>query len=307
MCRCQECGHLLEKVHTESRKAFIPVFGGPSVGKTAFLYSAVAQYIQRCTGAGLVPTFIDEATEKEFERVMAQEAGGQVPDKTTASLPRALNIQITDNQHDPRLFYLYDPAGETFQQTDDLVLHKYQAYLSGMIFLIDPFAITEVRQEYGALLPPVEKQIKPSSLAAEDAFTRILISMEEHFGLERGRKFSKPVAVVVNKVDAFDLDDRIGEGALKRALGGATGKPEPVNVRNDLIKKQLCAWNQANLVQLLETRCSNLRYFTCSSLGRIPDISHRPFVGERVLEPLLWILDEGAAGFDLVEKGLSQR
>lgn len=300
-CRCQECGHLLERVHTESRKAFIPVFGGPSVGKTAFLYSGVIQYRHRCTAEGLVPSFVDSTTEKEFERVTSQLARGQVPDKTLSTLPRAMNIQITDGRQAPRLFYLYDPAGEAFQQTDDLVLHKYQAYLSGLVFLIDPFAIAEVRQEYGASLPAVQNQVKPSSLEAEDSFSRILISMEEHFGLERGRKLSRPLAVVINKVDAFDLEEKIGETAVRKALGAAGKSPDVASVRNELIKRQLCAWKQSNFVQLLDTRCAKLRYFTCSSLGRMPDASSRPFVGTRVLEPILWILAEGAKGFDLLE------
>ena len=65
----------------------------------------------------------------------------------------------------------------------------------------------------------------------------------------------------------------------------------PASGRNDeLIRGQLVRWDQGSLVQQLETRCARVRYYTCSSLGRMPDATARAFAGRGVLEPLLWIL-----------------
>ena len=130
-----------------------------------------------------------------------------------ASNDRAFNLQLQKSGQSPRVLYLYDPAGEAFNETEGMVLHRYQEYLSGLVFLIDPFTIPEVRAEYSDRLPAVENALSPSKLPVEDALSRILISLEENFGLARGAQLKVPLAVVLNKVDAFDLERRIGESA----------------------------------------------------------------------------------------------
>lgn len=295
--RCPECENLLETEHTESRKAFVPVFGGPSVGKSAYLFSAVHTLISEAPRLGLAHSFVDSRTESEFERVRQQLSNGRTPDKTLTTLPRAFNLQLQRADQSPRVLYLYDPAGEAFNETEGLVLHKYQEYLSGLIFLIDPFTIPAVQAEYEDRLRSVRDALKPSSLPVEDALSRILISMEEHFGLGKAARVKVPVAVVVNKADAFDLEDRIGERAVQDRLSSVTAPTDPAIVRDELIRTQLIRWGQGDLVQQIETRCVRVRYFTCSSLGRMPDGTSRAFEGRGVLEPLLWILGSADGGF----------
>src|SRR6185369_6540761 len=205
--RCPDCQSLLETGHTESRKAFVPIFGGPAVGKSAFLFSAVNQLIDHTARIGLRSSFLESRTENEMVRARQQLAQGRSPDKTLATLPRAFNLQVQADGRDPRVLYLYDPAGEAFNETEGLVLHRYQEYLSGLIFLIDPFTIPAVNAEYADRLESVRDALQPSKLPIEDALARILISMEEHFGLGKAARLKVPVAVVINKVDAFDLEE----------------------------------------------------------------------------------------------------
>ena len=295
--RCPACEHLLEAGHTESRKAFVPVFGGPSVGKSAFLFSAVHQVVDRSASLGFQPSFLDSRTESDFARLREQFAQGRTPDKTLAALPRAFNLQLQRQGQSPRVLYLYDPAGEAFNETEGLVLHRYQEYLSGLIFLIDPFAFPAVQERYEESLPGVRDALKPSALPVEDAFSRILISMEEHFGLEQTGRIKQPVAVVINKTDAFDLEQVICEAAVQERIKAS---PEPVtaeSMRGQIVREQLLRWDQAHLVQQLEARCARVRYFTCSSLGRMPDGTTQPFEACGVLEPLLWILSRADSAF----------
>jgi len=121
--------------------------------------------------------------------------------------------------------------------------------------------------------------------------------MEEHFGLEPTARIKQPVAVVVNKTDAFDLEQVIGEPAAQALIQAS---PEPVTAemaRSQVVREQLLRWDQAHLVQQLEARCARVRYFTCSSLGRMPDSTTRPFEARGVLEPLLWILGRADSAF----------
>jgi len=289
--RCPDCQSLLETGHTESRKAFVPVFGGPSVGKSAFLFSAVDQLIGHTSRSGLRTSFLETRTESDLARVRQQLSQGRSPDKTLSTLPRAFNLQVHAEGKDPRVLYLYDPAGEAFNDTEGLGLHRYQAYLSGLVFLIDPFTIPAVCEDYPEL-ESVRDALKPSRLPIEDALGRILISMEEHFGLEKGARLKVPVAVVINKIDAFDLESKIGEPAVRQRVQSSPTPVETDDARNDLLREQLRRWGQGEVVQQLETRCARVRYFTCSALGHMPDGSAQAFEARGVLEPLLWILGE---------------
>lgn len=296
-CPNAECGHLLKVGHIESRKAFIPIFGGPSVGKSAYLFATVQQLAVEAPRLGFSPFFVDSHSEGEFDRARQQLAQGRPPAKTLAALPRAFNLELRRESQDSRVLYLYDPAGEAFNETEGMILHRYQSYLSGLIFLLDPFTIPAVQAEYEDRLPSVRDALKPSLLPVEDAFARILISLEEHFELGKTARLKVPIALVINKVDAFDLEDRVGERAVQKRITALAAPTDLAAARDALLREQLIRWDLGDLVQQLETRCTKVRYFTCSSLGRMPDGTGRAFEGRGVLEPLLWILGSADAGF----------
>jgi hypothetical protein len=291
--QCPECTQALEQSHTESRKLFVPVTGAKSVGKSAFLYTALQELVEHKAGElGLSHSFVEASTERDFERARDQFARGRRPDVTMDALPRALTVRLDRPGQDPRVLYLYDPAGEAFADTQGTGLHKYQEYLSGLVFLLDPFAIPAVADEYRAQMAAHADALRASEVPVEDTFARILIGMEEFFGLKKGERIKVPVAVVINKADAFDLEDRIGERAVDaRAAASPRGSPREA-VRDALIREQLREWGEGPFVQQLETRCAKVRYFTCSSLGRMPDATGRAFEGRGVLDPVLWIIGE---------------
>lgn len=292
-CPNEKCGLLLERSHTEASKLFIPVTGAKSVGKSAFLYSALTELVEERAGAlDLSPRFVEETAQRDYDRTREQLARGRRPDVTMDPLPRAITLQLERPGQSPRVLYLYDPAGEAFADTQGTGLHKYEEYLSGLVFLVDPFAIPEVADEYRSQLAAHEDALRPSTVPVEDTFARILIGMEEYFGLGKGARIKVPVAVVLNKADAFDLEDRIGERAVDARMAAAPAGTTREAVRDALLRDQLRAWGEGPFVQQVETRCARVRYFTCSSLGRMPDASGHAFAGRGVLDPLLWIIGE---------------
>lgn len=293
--RCPDpaCAQALEQAHTESRKLFVPVTGAKSVGKSAFLYTALRELVEHRAGElGLSHGFVESATERDYQRARDQFARGRRPDVTMDALPRALTLRLERPGQSPRVLYLYDPAGEAFADTQGTVLHRYQEYLSGLVFLVDPFAIPAVADEYRTRLAAHADALRPSTVPVEDTFARILIGMEEFFGLRKGERIRVPVAVVLNKADAFDLEDRVGERAVDARMAVAPAGASREAVRDGLVRDQLRAWGEGPFVQQLETRCAKVRYFTCSSLGRMPDGTDRAFQGRGVLEPLMWIIGE---------------
>jgi Double-GTPase 2 len=300
--RCPECQVLLDRAHTETHKAFIPVVGGPAAGKSAFLFAATRGLVERVApSSGLTPQFLDAAMEGNFQRIWRGADQGIAPEKTGAKLPHAYNLKLSRARGTPRLLYFYDPAGEAFDSAEELVLHKYQEYLSGVIFLVDPFSLPEVREQYSDALRSEAATIKPSALPAEDALSRVLINLEQNFGLATTARVAAPLAVVVSKADACDLARSLGEAAVDARLRAAPPGADRSEIRHHLVREQLLRWGEAGLVDQFERRFAKVRFFACSALGRSPDGSGSPFVPWGVLEPLLWLLELADPGLRITK------
>jgi hypothetical protein len=272
-CSHEQCHQLLHREHVESKKIFIPILGGPSAGKTAFMFAVVRQLIEKkAAEMGFETAFIDSNTESEYKTIVDQLRKGNVPTKTVASIPKAFNLALKKNGKTKWFLYIYDPAGEAFENTENLTAHQYYEYLSGMIMIVDPFSIPAVRRDYEKELSRTWSNVNPSQLNIEDALNSVLLTLEESFGLSKTGKIKKPLAVVISKVDAF-------------GLGGDVDK------KSDLIRQQLIDWDEGGLIQQIETRFKEVQYFYSSALGRIPDSTSKDFVPSQVFEPMSWLLN----------------
>lgn len=290
--RCPSCHENIAREHVESRRIFVPIMGGPSTGKSAFLFGAVRQLIEHeAKNLGFRAELFDKRSEGAYRSVVDLLQSGRPPDKTRDPIPRAFNLALHKNGRLAFLLYLYDPAGEAYQEVDKLAAHGFHDYLSGMAFIVDPFAIPAVRSHYDVELKRKHGSLKPSELPIEDAVDRLLLTLEADFGLSKRGRVKQPLAIVLNKVDAFDLEEIIGETAVDRAMSGWKGdRPADRHaVRNKVLRDQLVAWGEQAFVSRIEGRFSNVRYFSCSALGRMPDGSGTEFTANAVLPPLLWI------------------
>jgi hypothetical protein len=287
--RCQACHQLLHREHVESRRIFIPILGGPSSGKTAFMFAVVRKLVEeKAAEMGFETDFIENNTKLEYRKVINQLRKGKVPAKTLDAIPKAFNLALKKDGKTKWLMYIYDPAGETYQDTENLSVHLYYKYLSGMIMIVDPFSIPAVRRDYENDLSRTWSSVNPSQLNLEDALAGVLLTLEESFGLSKTSKIKKPLAVVISKADAFGLEKRIGEEAVDKAVGTGSNR---IQIKSDLIKQQLIDWDEGALIQQIETRFNSVRYFSCSALGRIPDSTSNDFVPHHVFEPMSWIFD----------------
>jgi hypothetical protein len=175
-----------------------------------------------------------------------------------------------------------------------MILHKYQEYFTGMIFLIDPFSLPLIREEYRGRIETCLGALKPSDLSVEDTLSRLLISLEESFGLSKTGRVRAPLAVVLNKVDAFDLEGQITPAVPEADVAQGT---QARDQQSQAIQEWLRKWDAGGLVHQIDTRFSTVRYFVCSALGHMPDPSAEAFAPQGVLKPLLWILDHSDGSF----------
>lgn len=290
--RCPTCLENIAREHVESMRIFVPIMGGPSAGKSAFLFGAIQHLINyKANNLGFKAELFDKRSEGAYRNAVALLKSGRPPDKTRDPIPRAFNLALHKDGRLAFLLYLYDPAGEAYQEVDKLSAHGFHNYLSGMILIIDPFAIPEVRSRYASELKRKRSFLKPSELPIEEAVDRLLLTLEADFSLSKRGRVKQPLAIVLNKVDAFDLKEVIGESAVDRVIATLSGN-SPVDrdaVRNTLLRNQLVDWGEQAFVCRIEGRFSNVRYFACSALGRMPDSSEAEFTADAVLPPLLWI------------------
>ena len=295
--QCGSCHQRLSRAHIESRKIFIPILGGPSVGKSAFLYGLASQLLEPAAARalGYEVDFLDQRTRKSYSKAIEAAKAGQPPTKTQDELPRALNLELRKNGRLKFILYFYDPAGEVYQEIDKLVAHRFYRYLSGLILIIDPFSLPEVKMQYSSLLKKHGHSIRPSNFPVDDLIDRLIVVLEQEMNLRRNSSIDKPIAIVLNKIDAFDLDKIIGSDALKRCMEKPRGSTAPADhdlSKSNMLREQLEKWGQKVLVRRLHSRFSKIRYFSCSALQHLKSAEVTDRSPHSLFRCLIWIINQ---------------
>jgi hypothetical protein len=297
----QKCPSCNEPFNTDiGRKVniHIPVVGGPNSGKTNYIFQATKQFIEDYAPSHSTQvTFPDPKHQAEYEKNLQQLATGQVLTKTPELVPHAYNLSVTGGiKVLGRLIYLYDAAGEAYRSSEEAGQQlPYYKYIHGLIFIIDPFSIDYFAKANAHEIAKIRTAIQPSTVNPEDSFSRMMVLLESCFGVKRGTKFDLPLTVVITKADALGLEAKIGRTA---ALKYMQDNPEIIfeaEASNILVKEFLEEYGMGNLLRNIEGYFSNVRFYACSSLGRLPDNSREPYIPMGVADPLLWVLGKVGA------------
>jgi hypothetical protein len=123
---------------------------------------------------------------------------------------------------------MYDAAGEYWSKEEDAQRQKYFEYVHGVLFIIDPFSIDKVTTKYQSQLSSTPGIINKSTESLDTAYENMLVAFETLSNLKRNLRFHQPIAVVVSKCDAFDLEEVIGGVA---ALNYQKSHPEITSER----------------------------------------------------------------------------
>jgi hypothetical protein len=312
---CQPCGRDLPTTERGGRKAIdrscphchtplnaaigaqtnihIPVVGGPQSGKSNFIVMATHELATACAATGVATvSFPDPVHEREFQANLGRLLGGRELAKTTAVVPQAYNLSIhRAGRGVGKIVYIYDAAGEAYAAEAASQEQIYFQYAHGVVFIVDPFSIPEYREELGTRVDAVRSSLRPSSAGVMETYERMVTVLESNVGLVRGKRFPHPLAVVVTKADAFDLDDRIGPAAAALRLAREPQLGSEAAAADRLTREFLESHGLENFVRDVDLQFAQVRFFSCSALGRMPNAADgTPFVPERVLEPLDYIL-----------------
>jgi hypothetical protein len=289
---CPHCRRPLNIGVGEGTNVHIPVVGGTSTGKTNYIVMATREFKNTYEQLyGYRISFTDPAHEHEFASNLQRLERGHELLATTEIVPQAYNLKIeVPGWRVPKLAYVYDAAGEAFAAYEHTSRQAYYKYIDGIIFVIDPFAIPEYYHTYQTDIEQIRTSLRPSKLGIMEAYERMTQMFEASVGVRKRKRHTQPVAVVVTKVDALNLEDEVGSTAAYDLMArdpSITSGAEAIHI---LVRDFLCKYDMDHFVRDLEANFAHVRYFSCSALGRLPSaLDTSEFTPIRVLDPLIWL------------------
>jgi hypothetical protein len=285
-CPNTACQRPLSGAIGSARNLHIPIVGGPSAGKTSFVMANLVELRERTAQGELKIEFPEKKDQLLFDACQSAFAGGQIVQKTASYSPDAFLARLEDVGGASALLYLYDAAGELFQSDDKLRGESYYSFIHGLLILIDGFSLPRVQVQLGRALSAAAQDLKPCQDQPQDVYDRLMRKVRENSRMSK-RMRNVPVAVVVSKTDALNLAQKIQEAEPEEPSKGRT---DPQARRSDAVRAWLEKSGEGNLVRSIENDFHNVAYFACSSLGRMPDRSARPFLSKGALAPVAWLL-----------------
>jgi hypothetical protein len=285
--RCPSCDHEIhEKLFASN--VHIPIYGGPSSGKTSFMLACLYQLFEHAP-AKLKTEFIYQKDADNYEHLWRPAfESGRMPlvAKTTEEQPDAFLLSMRRNSGLPVSVYFYDPAGEALQNENALSKHAFLKFFDGLALIIDPFSLPSVGEALtraGKTLPTNVSQLDP-----REFLDRTVSGLERVAGLKRTKKFPKKIAVIVNKTDDPFIQKELGLRPEDNTRLEDWGKI------SETTSPKIEEWlriNEPGIYQLITTRFSDTRFFSVSSLGEDPKAgkAHSP---KGAINPFLWLVSK---------------
>ena len=281
--KCAGCGNpLIHSSIGDAALRSIFMVGGTGSGKTVFLTQAIRNL---CDHFGSLPggkAYVDSKGQKsEIDGLLELLDRGELPAATAVDREAFGVVVNVPKQFRKSLLYLYDSPGESFQSMDKFSRKRGMRSVAAVVLLVDPFSLkglTEHRQRLGSALGTTRMPLE--TIAGNLAQLLAMIRTPGRSG-----KFDIPLAVVISKADALPTNDHAYLDGLCPTNGET---PDTLNTR---CRQAINRMGGGNAIRALEQNFSDVRYFACSALGRMPDAGNRdPFQPIGVTEPFLWTL-----------------
>lgn len=278
----------------ESRPFCVPVVGGRSVGKTAYITAFSKVFIEFVAPRNkLEIEFYSKEKEAIYSEIKADFAHGSTrmterPQDISKSSSISFNFFIKNEALSPeRLMHIYDIAGEVFTDNNENEVQRQYQYCHGIIFIVDPFAIPSVRARYESLLTSEDKA--GIGRADINGIINVFINkLREVTGLSDKKMSRVPIAIVIGKTDSANLREEFSDEKIEE-LKFFNPKIE-IN-RSDAIdylcRRFLKENEMEGFINTINMKFKNNRFFAASAIGHTRDAGVYNPVG--VIEPMEWI------------------
>lgn len=266
---CPHChGRLPERIG-RVRVEPLAFIGGPAAGKTTFMFLAIRALHARARAVRGSVAFVERRHAQAYAGAVREfERGGSLA-KTGPELPLAtmVDVELPDAGH--RILYLFDPAGEHFTGAGQVESLRYLDHGEALLFIVDPFALPQVRRALTETeFYDVEQVLASSDEDPSDTLQRVLNELRSRPDQGRQRR----VAVIVTKADLL----------ARTHIGHDLGS-------GDQVRGWLERLGLGNTVRTLDQLAAQVRYFG-SGFDTEP---------AAVAELLGWVTGLSANGHDL--------
>jgi len=261
----------------------IAIVGGASAGKTAFVRQATRRLIEQFNTVSGATVSVDSSTQElEQRREMDLMNIGQVPAKTAGDKMLAIGLAVRIPKRFECLLYLFDAPGEDFATMERFGRKQVMQHIRGVVLLIDAFSLSALSDH----TRHTRSAINPSPTSLRAVIANLIHNVDLRLVRRTEDKCEVPLAVVLSKADAFPADDYPFLANLCPRDGIAADDALSARCRAALDKL-----GEGSSIRALEQKFTNVRYFACSALGRIPDLRNtNPFEPVGVTEPFEWLM-----------------
>jgi len=307
---CPECSKPIGEQVGIYHELIVPIIGSRSTGKSAYL-SALLFTLRQKYGTAIkfpFPELADYA-KSAFQAYTK----GYLPDQTPKSIPKSFVVDWENRNKEtksklPGLRILfYDAGGEIYDEERSMGDLKYLDFMDGLILIVDPFTLHEVmvNQKYAERLAG-QTAFQRGEYSLEDTVARIrngfgkfrykdydyenLDGKKEHLYLATNEVHFCRCLIVITKTDMFDLDSQVGDAALAARLRQDPNLA-PEEALHQICFDKLCEWGLENELKILNELFREVRCFSVSALGHLPEPGKR-FEPHRVELPLEWLLKQ---------------
>lgn len=292
---CPHCDTSL--MDREAVPICIPIVGGRSVGKTAFITAFSKEFIDNVAPNNAWDIeFYNDEKEDIFNEITEDYLQGST--RMTArpqDVNQASSVSFSffvdgDGFRRERLVHVYDIAGEVFTDNVENEMQKQYEYSHGMVLMIDPFSIPAVRHRS-------EDQLTPEDIAGigeadiNEIVDSFLNKLREVTGLSDKKMSSVPLAVVIGKIDSAGLANEIGDVATTAKMAA---NPEVFtdyyDTQDYLCREFLKDNGMEAFINNVNLKFKDNRYFSTTAIGHTRDQGE--YNPQGVMPPMQWLFSK---------------
>lgn len=289
---CPKCGAPL--ADREDVPICIPIVGGRSVGKTAFITAFSKGFLDDVAPEhGWDTAFYNKEKENIYNDIRNDYQHGTTrmtksPEDENEVSAVSFSFFLSGKDLKPeRLVHIYDIAGEVFTQNAEAEVQKQYEYCQGLVLLLDPFSIPLVRAAYEDEMAPEDKA-SIGTADIESIVDSFLNKLREVTGLSDKQMFNTPIAIVISKIDSAGLKGELGPTAVNAAMKRFEGRNiSEMDAEDYVCRNFLKKYDMADFLKQIDVRFKTNRYFACSAIGHARD--HGMYSPVGVMEPMEWL------------------
>ena len=313
---CPACHNAVPESTVLGTDMIISIVGARDTGKSHFVGVIINELIERISvrfGGAM------EGFDDTMQRYKAGPYQKLFVDLQKLELTKSSEQDVNNGAYRPLIFTLklkkkalfketidsftlvfFDTAGEDLEDSDVMsTVNKYICKSAGIIFLLDPMQIPEVRNQLDDSVVSRASSVNwQQATRSDDIMTRVSKMIRDDKHMKSTQKIDIPVAAVFSKFDVIAGLVPDGSTVLDVSPHCQEKQFDMTDWHNvdAEIRGLLTEWGEESFISQVDVNYTNYSFFAVSSLG----LDNNPTTDSRIErphphrieDPLLWVLKE---------------